>query len=588
MMSIGIICVHGYTGSPKDIQLLVELFAREYDADSVTNCLLPGHDALEFPQFDKDLFVESISAAVESHKTRNKKIILIGHSTGGNLMLLYCARFSFVPHLLILTSTPKRIDGAYLNRWEKYAAGVKGLPLTSVAKMVTAIHESGAIKFSQEFSVLILHGEKDELVPVEEAFLWGKNSFTSPPRIVVVSRANHDILAGPRSDYAHALIRRSVADISMHDSEKSMGRIKSVLDSEKALGRFLEASPNSCRHLEQCPSTKRVLAESIDFPLHSDFEPVFANIEITTQCNLRCKYCARALIKKQGKNMSINTFRNILSILPHAYRITFVGLGEPLLNPHITDFISEATLQKRHVGLVTNATCMTEDISSDLLRSGLNAITFSIDTADQAVIEVLRSGSDIRRVIENIGNFADMAKFHQDLSTAVFCTLSVENVSLLEQAIKVISRLGVRALMLTDLNFQHNIPYTLWKNQSRDLVTMVSKAISRSFSLQLPVLSVHALEEFGLSQRYRNFLLIHPTSLFTRMGRHIHCMSPWQTIPIDVDGNAYVCDCQPQRAIGNLLEKPLDEIWNSQIMMEHRMQMRSDDPPFECSICPRF
>ncbi|MBI4618918.1 MAG: SPASM domain-containing protein [Desulfobacterales bacterium] len=59
-------------------------------------------------------------------------------------------------------------------------------------------------------------------------------------------------------------------------------------------------------------------------------------------------------------------------------------------------------------------------------------------------------------------------------------------------------------------------------------------------------------------------------------------------MPVDVDGNVTICDCQPNRPIGNLLNRPLWEIWNGNAMVEHRRRMLSSDPPESCRGCPRF
>lgn len=47
-------------------------------------------------------------------------------------------------------------------------------------------------------------------------------------------------------------------------------------------------------------------------------------------------------------------------------------------------------------------------------------------------------------------------------------------------------------------------------------------------------------------------------------------------------------DCQPEWVVGNLLEQPLVELWNSSEFRIQRQQMGSDSPPAACRICPRF
>jgi len=91
-----------------------------------------------------------------------------------------------------------------------------------------------------------------------------------------------------------------------------------------------------------------------------------------------------------------------------------------------------------------------------------------------------------------------------------------------------------------------------------------------------------------LTRRYADFLLTAPASLQSRSKSHRWCLSPWQTLPVDVDGNVTICDCRPQAMLGNLLEEPFTGIWNGTAMQTHRRLMRSQTPPADCLACPRY
>jgi radical SAM protein with 4Fe4S-binding SPASM domain len=61
-----------------------------------------------------------------------------------------------------------------------------------------------------------------------------------------------------------------------------------------------------------------------------------------------------------------------------------------------------------------------------------------------------------------------------------------------------------------------------------------------------------------------------------------------QTVPVDVQGNITMCDCQPENRVGNILTDPFNKIWRGDLMNEYRKRMISDDPPDACRICPRL
>ena len=88
-MSVGIVIVHGYTGSSKDLIPLSERLSDHYGAAHVVNLSLPFHDNDQIPQFDQQAFVKEILRAANIFLAKKQKIIFVGHSTGGIFILSY-------------------------------------------------------------------------------------------------------------------------------------------------------------------------------------------------------------------------------------------------------------------------------------------------------------------------------------------------------------------------------------------------------------------------------------------------------------------------------------------------------------------
>jgi radical SAM protein with 4Fe4S-binding SPASM domain len=64
------------------------------------------------------------------------------------------------------------------------------------------------------------------------------------------------------------------------------------------------------------------------------------------------------------------------------------------------------------------------------------------------------------------------------------------------------------------------------------------------------------------------------------------CRDPWEFLFVDVHGNIRVC-CTSHRLMGNILETPLETIWNSPAYQEFRAKMVSPEIPAECQTCLR-
>jgi len=584
-MKTGIILVHGFTGASLDLRPLAEKLIPIYGNDSVKNIVLPGHNGEYVPEFDENEFVDCISNEISPFRKQNKKIVILGHSTGCNLVLSYMHRDGYSPDLLILAEAPCRVDSSAYDRWINHRKGKKPVPFTSIAKMVSMINRTGKRNyFKEDMYSLIITGEDDKLVLTSDAREWRAKFHKVKTRLVTAPGTDHDIFNSPNSAYVIDIILRAIADIS-DDYNEDVSALVSV---EPEAGDFVVSNPLSRKHLAQSPGGKTITGSHIVLNSLPVNEPVFANIEITTRCNFRCKYCARANLDKGRMDMDIETFKRILDLLPHAYRVTLVGLGEPLLHARIIEFIEIASSLKRRVGLVTNTSLLESSISRELISAGLDSIAFSLDTINQDVASRVRKGTDIDRVIDNIRQFIKIANAARPMAKAVFTALSVETLPYFNDLVETVSSFGVDIMMLTDLNFKQNVKDTIWNYADTAKALQIRNSIKKAFIKNLPVLSVHALEEFGLRTRYRDFLLLLPDQLFHRSEKRKYCFSPWQTVPVDVEGNITMCDCQPYKIAGNIFTKPFTEIWNGSIMVDHRERMLSKLPPSVCRICPRF
>ena len=586
-MTPGILMIHGYTGSPHDFEPLTAGIGTMPASVEVSAVLLPGHGDPSPPAFDPEGFVRAIGSEAERFRRSGREIVIVGHSTGGILALSAIAEYGIVPRLLVLVSVPNRIDGTHFERWRIHPKGKSGASLTSLARMVTMTNRAGSERRNGTYPVLLLHGERDGLVPPEDAFAWG-NRFPGPVRKVFVPRAGHDLFKGSHGGFAVDVVRRSVED-ALHivtDTEKET--LRALISAEPSAGRFLAGSPGSARHLANSPGARVSRGEPIEPGPSADTEPVFANIEITTRCNLRCAFCARAAIRREERDMPPERFARLLDLLPHAWRVTLAGLGEPLLHPDVADFVLEASSRGRRVTLVTNAVLLTEEMTRRLIAAGLDAVTFSLDAAGAGPASAVRAGAAVETAIENIRTFAAVSSETRPVAKAVFSAVSSSTVPHLEHLVETVARLGVDALMLSDLNFPANRSRTVWKNADERTRATVRRAVRKAFSLRLPVLSVTGLEELAPAARYRDHLLIPPAGLYQRREKRRFCLSPWQALPVDVDGTMTVCDCRPDDPVGNIMDRPFGDLWNGSPMRRHRRGMLADPPVETCAACPRF
>jgi len=100
-------------------------------------------------------------------------------------------------------------------------------------------------------------------------------------------------------------------------------------------------------------------------------------------------------------DLSLDVFKRLESCLPHASRVIFSGVGEPLLNQQLPEMIAFA---KRHlppesnIAMQTNALLLTSENALALVDAGLDTVCISLDSLDATDGDRLHGAARIKAV----------------------------------------------------------------------------------------------------------------------------------------------------------------------------------------------
>lgn len=128
-------------------------------------------------------------------------------------------------------------------------------------------------------------------------------------------------------------------------------------------------------------------------------------LELTSRCNLSCKTCLKHDFEQvwQHHDLPETLYQKILADLPDTVEsIHLQGWGEPLLVPHIDQYIKEAKKRELQVSFTTNGSIMTEELAEKLVTSGLDAVTFSMAGGYANTQDRLRGNSSFRSLQQSI------------------------------------------------------------------------------------------------------------------------------------------------------------------------------------------
>ncbi len=145
------------------------------------------------------------------------------------------------------------------------------------------------------------------------------------------------------------------------------------------------------------------------FPIHLD-------IELNTNCNLRCPSCFQSFDTPETKLMPMRMVKQIIDIgTSHGLcSIKFNYRGEPLLYPKLVEVVKYA----KYKGIIeimfnTNGYLLDINKSYQLVMAGLDKIIFSIDDHRPKEYAKLRVGSALEVVENNIRNLIVIREFHK-------------------------------------------------------------------------------------------------------------------------------------------------------------------------------
>ena len=274
-------------------------------------------------------------------------------------------------------------------------------------------------------------------------------------------------------------------------------------------------------------------------------------LEPTNICNIKCEMCPNPLIpRSQLGKMDFSIYRKIIDeASSFVYEVYLFHRGESLIHTQLPQMIKYAKEKGLLVKLNTNATLLTEEKSWEILESGLDLISFSIDGYEKEVFERIRVGAHFDKVMNNVKNFL------------------------------LLKKKGEFKRPLTQIEIMEFISYSETDLEEKKSTFFQNfKGLSFDRSVFRKPHNVGGNVELNEDQGY-----------VVRRKRSFPCSFPWYSLTIHWNGN--VCPC-PRDFTGNLIfgnvsSMSLADIWNNDKMQSLRRDIleKKFDNMMPCKSC---
>lgn len=267
--------------------------------------------------------------------------------------------------------------------------------------------------------------------------------------------------------------------------------------------------------------------------------------------------CRDSTIRTKDRLMNSQLFNTVFQdLVPYAEVVDIRGWGESLILPDIEEKIRLISDVGSKVRVVTNLSFKRDNVLRALAETN-SILDISLDATNPQLLSVLRTGSNINTITNNIRSLVDYYCDHSNLS--VMITVQRGNVEHLPELIEDISSLGIRNIRLSSVTAEADSPISLV-----GIEPLIDEALS--------IASKIALKK-GVKLTASNRLGSMPEN-----GKEISpCIHPWYYCYVSYDGSVSFCDHligpgNKEYIVGNLYDSTFAQIWNGTAMQDMRQE----------------
>ena len=294
--------------------------------------------------------------------------------------------------------------------------------------------------------------------------------------------------------------------------------------------------------------------------LRPSYGPYMAELDITYQCNCRCRMCQRWRCSRQES--LILTDYQMLAVdfkrIGGVHQISIAG-GEPLMRKDAISIIKAFVGMGMSVNLCTNGMLL-EEYRRDIGKIGLTCITVSLDGADAETHDAIRGRpGSYRKIEKGIEAIINYRRFNRPI-VRVRMTISRQNQHEINKFYQKWRSIADDVL-LQPVHHCHDSYYT---GLSQNNLRLDPKVI-------LDQIRGTLLENDGYLQQLT--ISLKQTGMYPNQ----HCYAGVLMVRIDPWGNVYPC-LEQHVCVGSLRHQDFETIWKSDVFARERERLHLDRP----------
>lgn len=307
---------------------------------------------------------------------------------------------------------------------------------------------------------------------------------------------------------------------------------------------------------------------SINWPVKIQFEP-------TINCNLHCPMCDRThkedYSEHRDHQLPYETVKQFLhEAAKHGTRyFLLIGGGEPLADPHLSEYIQILKSYGTYVHLWTNGTLINEE-NAPLLAKECDMITVSLDSPDQGINDYARGVQGATE--KSISALRLLRNSSSTLFLRIHSVISALNIDHLREIVDLAAEIGVTEIgggLIAPFGFvPDNMRFS--EQQLKTVSSRIEDVSEYAKTKGIALGGCYANISAKIIQNLTHICNMYRDPVRDDSSGHITCMGLWGQATVRPNGDVSVCCFLYHPVLGNLHNQTFDEIWHSEKANELR------------------
>lgn len=309
--------------------------------------------------------------------------------------------------------------------------------------------------------------------------------------------------------------------------------------------------------------------------------PLELNLEISDQCNLKCRMCPTRVLHQEHLTQSDpNRVVKAMEMLK-VKTLRFSGLGEPMMADTFWPLVDTANNMGCKIAMVTNGTLL-DDESIQKICDTFSMITISLDSATSETYQSIRCVDAFDHLYDAIRKIYTQRRKNNLPSPLIAINWVVMKSNYLELLI-LVRNLRRDGIKIDLIHCDPLIPHSA--DMSEEIIHPDMEGLSEYFDyVREEALAAKIYFEYPYFQRYDN-----EKALTGNMGVPVSCRVLWESLFLSLNSEFLPCCEYYLNTVGNISGTNPYNAWNSKIMRDARTRSLKGVAPFPyCNNCHKY